>query len=206
MIDENNWRCTICDYKGKFGQGNTVGVHMNGATHIQTMKNKNVAGAGGSQLTIAASLAKGIRSGTAEYPPSYIPKPNDIPHHVLLNYMENNICHGFYNNSLVINNEMVDCSLLLNDLHVGTLWYPDPHYSQHIEKNGKTLHIKGTFRHVDCSIIFCNMCPLIPTLADFEKRAWRSRDMVVPRGERFIQSGTHLDYLQREELITSARE
>jgi len=30
--------------------------------------------------------------------------------------------------------------------------------------------------------------------------------MVVPRGQRFIQSGTHLDYLQREELITSARE
>jgi len=44
---------------------------MNGATHIQTMKNKNVAGAGGSQLTIAVSLVKGIRSGTAEYPPSY---------------------------------------------------------------------------------------------------------------------------------------
>jgi len=81
--------------------------------------------------------------------------------------MENNICHGFYNNSLVINNEMIDYSLLLNDLHIGTLWYLDPHYSQHIEKNGKILHIKGTLRYVDCSIIFCNMCPLIPTLADF---------------------------------------
>ena len=54
--------------------------------------------------------------------------------------------------------------------------------------------------------MFCNMCPLIPTLADFQKRAWHSRDMVVPRGERSIQSGIHLDYLQREELITSARE
>ena len=144
--------------------------------------------------------------GTIEYLPSYVPKSNGIPHHVLLNYIENNICHGFYNNSLVINNEMVDFSLLLNEPHVIILWYLDPHYSQHIERNGKTLHIKGTFRHVDGSIMFCNMCPLIPTLADFKRRAWRSRDMVVPTGERSIQSGTHLDYLQREELITSARE
>ena len=159
MIDENNWRCTICDYKGKFGQGNTVGVHMNGATHIQTMKNKNVAGAGGSQLTIAAFLAKGIRSGTVEYPPSYIPKPNDIPHHVLLNYMENNICHGFYNNSLVINNEMVDCSLLLNDLHVGTLWYPDPHYSQYIEKMVKLYILKGLLDMLIVQLYFVTCVP-----------------------------------------------
>ena len=121
MIYENNWRCTICDYKGKFGQDNIIRVQVNGETHIQAIKNKNVVGVGGSQLTIAASLAKGIRSRADVYPPSYIPKPNDIPHNVLLNYLENNICHEFYKNWLVINNEMVDCSLLLNDLHVGTL-------------------------------------------------------------------------------------
>ena len=34
MIDENNWRCRICDYKGKFGQGDTINVHIKGAyTH-----------------------------------------------------------------------------------------------------------------------------------------------------------------------------
>jgi len=84
-------------------------------------------------------------------------------------------------------NEVVDCSLLLYDPHVGTLWYAKPHYSHYLEKNNETIYIKGTFRHIDCSIMFCSMCPLIPKLNDFKKRAWHAIHAVVPRGERFMQ-------------------
>jgi len=162
MTDENNWRCTICDYKGRFGQGDTIGVHIKGAIHMQSTKNKDVIGGGGNQFTIAASLAKWGRLGVVEYPPSFIPNPIDIPHHVLLGYIGKNVSHGFYKKSLVIMNEVVDCSILLNDLHVGTLWYANPHYSHSIEKNSEIAFIKGTFSHVNCSIMFCSMCPLIP--------------------------------------------
>jgi len=126
---------------------------------------------------------------------------------VLLSYIEITNCHGFYNNSLVINDEVVNCSLLLNNLDVGALWYPNLHYSQRIEKNGKSMHIRGTFRHIDCTIMFCKfICPLIPTRAYFKRRAWRPSDMVVCRREWSIPLDIHLNYLQYEELITSARE
>ena len=37
MIDESNWRCIICDYKGKFGQGDIVHVHMANIIYIQSI-------------------------------------------------------------------------------------------------------------------------------------------------------------------------
>jgi len=121
MMDENNWRCTICDYEGRFGQGDTIGVHMKGAIHMQSAKNKDVVGGGGNQLTNVASLAKGVRLGAVEYLPSFIFNPIDILHHVVLGYIGKNVCHGFYKKSLVIMNEVVDYSLLLYDPHIGTL-------------------------------------------------------------------------------------
>jgi len=121
MMDENNWRCTICDYKGRFRQGDTIGVHMKEAIHMQSTKKKDVVSRGSNQLTIVASLAKEVRSRAAKYPPSFIPNPIDIPHHILLGYIGKNICHGFYKKSLVIMNEVVDCNLLLYDPHVRTL-------------------------------------------------------------------------------------
>jgi len=87
MMDENNWRCTICDYKGRFGQWDTIGVYIKRAIHMQSTKNKDVVGGRGNQLTIAASLAKGVRSEATKYLPSFIPNPSDIPHHVLLGYI-----------------------------------------------------------------------------------------------------------------------
>lgn len=45
MIDINTWKCTICDYKGTFGGGDTISAHINGAKHIQAKKNKATASA-----------------------------------------------------------------------------------------------------------------------------------------------------------------
>lgn len=34
MLDNETWKCSICDYKGKFGLEDTIGVHVKGMDHI----------------------------------------------------------------------------------------------------------------------------------------------------------------------------
>lgn len=45
-----------------------------------------------------------------------------------------------------------DCAQnLLNDTHIGSNWYPEPHVACLIEIDGVLIHVKGSFRHHDCS-------------------------------------------------------
>lgn len=46
-------------------------------------ENKNIVGTGGSQLTVIASLAEGVKLWTIVYPSLYITNPIHISHNVL---------------------------------------------------------------------------------------------------------------------------
>lgn len=205
MIDNVSWKCTLCEYIGKFGQGDTVGVHMKGSSHLIAKKNKVANTSQKSQLTLAASIAKGVKAGTALYPLNFLPSPADIPRQVLSSYIQQKLCHGFYDSYVLVNRELVDITSLRNDLRAGELWYADPYYSQTIMVERQEIQILGTFRHRDCTRIFCEMCPLIPGLPDFRSRLHWLQKMTIPRGERVAEQGINLEHLQCEELIGSIR-
>ena len=207
MIDKNFWRCSLCSFNGNFGVVDTIGQHVRGGQHLKAKKNLAAGGISSSQLTIQSSFSKGIMSGMAVYPPSYVPRPSDMPRDILHSYCEKHICHGFHNYRVLVGEEMVDVRPLLNDLNCGKEWYPDPNYTRTIlSSSNEIIHIEGTFRHRDCDVIFCNKCSLIPSYQDFRKRADRLRSVTIPRGERKCEQGPTLGVLQRNELIDYCRQ
>jgi hypothetical protein len=107
MIDKNSWRCSLCSFNGSFGVVDTIGQHVRGGLHIQARRNKATGRISGSQMTIQSSFSKGVMSSMAEYLPSFIPKPIDIPRVVLNSYYQKNVCHGFYKYTVLVGDEMV---------------------------------------------------------------------------------------------------
>lgn len=110
----------------------TIGQHVRGGDHIQAQKNKGAGGILDNQLTIQSAFTKGVLAGTTVYPPSYVPKPADMPCDVLHLYCETNICHGFHKYFIRIGDDMVDVCPLLNDVNSAKEWYPDPDYRRSI--------------------------------------------------------------------------
>jgi hypothetical protein len=194
MVDRNYWHCSLCNQSGKFGVVDTFAQHVRGKDHIQAQKNKIAGGISGNQLTIQASLAKGVLSGKAKYPPFYVPKPIDIPRDEMVSYCCQNICHGFHDYLLKLGESVIDVRPLLNDPISGKNWYADPNYKCRIQSpSSEIMYIEGTFRHVECTSIFCDKCLLIPSFSDFRKRAWQLTQMLVQKGERKCEPGIRLD-------------
>ena len=83
---------------------------------------------------------------------------------------------------------------VLHDSHVGGVWYPKPHMTANVVRNGQAFKIQGTFRHTSCmrvdvlgdgfSNLSCSMCFGIPLEADFRKRIMREDLTSEKRGTR----------------------
>jgi hypothetical protein len=114
---------------------------------------------------------KGDFIGKVEYPP-YIPKIVDIPHNDLVSYCQQHICHGFHNYFISIGHNLIDVCLLLIDHTIGKGWHAELNYKHTIlGLTNEIFQIEGTFRHFECSIMFCNKCSSISNFPDFRNQA-----------------------------------
>lgn len=105
---------------------------------------------------------------------------------------------------------------LLNDLHVGGVWYPEPHITATFIRNDEVVKINGTFKHksymrVDKSGkgflgLSCSMCSDIPLQMDFQKRIVREDHSAEKRGSRTIGARRRLGYLSMLELAKHAQD
>ena len=99
---------------------------------------------------------------------------------------------------------------VLHDSHVGRVWYPEPHVTTNVIRNGQAFKIEGTFRHTSCTKVVvlgdgfinlsCSMCSGIPLEADFRKWIMREDLTSEKRGTRCTGGGRRLGYLQLSEL------
>jgi len=81
---------------------------------------------------------------------------------------------------------------MLDDPHVGGVWYSKPHVTTSFVKSGKVVEINGMFRHRSCTKVdnlgegfinlCCSMCSTIPLENDFQKRAQRE-DHSIEKGD-----------------------
>jgi hypothetical protein len=208
MVDLDHWRCELCSFSGTFGAGDTIGKHVKeNKEHVQAaIAAEAKLGKGPKQAGLREAWAKGVEKGSVLYPTSFAPGPGDIPFHKLREHIESQRCHGFFSDEIKIAGEIVHVGSLKQDLHPGDGWYADRNYQCITVREGLSLSVKGTFRHVPCEGFLCSKCPLIPTLPDFKKRALREMESEFKRGTRVCQKGVKLKNLQREELIESVKE
>jgi hypothetical protein len=117
--------------------------------------------------------------------------------------MKQNICHGFYEENITINNESININSLKYDLHIGEnqSWYADPNYNKTFVTMNKQVNIKRTFRHKDCEILFFSLCSLIHTFSDFRKRALRAHTAIIPKGKRLLESRVNFRYLKKKNFF-----
>ena len=78
---------------------------------------------------------------------------------------------------------------LLNDCHVGHVWYPKPHVVESISLDGSEVQIQSTICHKSFyrlsrlphgfQGLTCSMCATIPNEDDFKKRVVREDTSIV---------------------------
>ena len=105
---------------------------------------------------------------------------------------------------------------MLDDRHIGIVWYPKPQVCQSIVVDGSEVLIEGTFRHKACDRmsgsphgfqgLTCSMCAAIPNEDDFRKRVIREDKSVVKRGSRTTAAGIRVGYLSHRELSRHNRD
>jgi hypothetical protein len=69
-----------------------------------------------------------------------------------------------------IKDDLIDVCPLLNDHMIGKGWYAEPNYRHIIlGLTNEIIQIEKTFRHFECSTMFCNKCYLILSFPNFHK-------------------------------------
>ena len=131
------------------------------------------------------------------------------------NALLGSLCWGFRGPHCIYGGLSYCVSELLNDLHVGSVWYPEPHLIASFTKRSKVIKISGTFRHTSCIRVdkfgkgfpdfSCKMCSSIPQENDFYKRVVREGFSVEKRGSRSTGDGRRLAYLSTSELAGHGR-
>ena len=99
---------------------------------------------------------------------------------------------------------------LLQDIHPGQQWYPEPYVEAEFEVDGKVVLVKGTFRHRNCSRFSisgdpfpdfaCSMCSKIPAEGDFRLRVLREDKALEKRGMRGSMQGRRIGFLSVLEM------
>lgn len=125
------------------------------------------------------------------------------------------MCWGFRGPTCEYGDKEYAVDGLLNDVVPGVLWYPEPYVDAIIHVNEKSVLVKGTFRHRQCSRISmsgspfpnltCSMCDQIPGCTDFRLRVVREERSLEKRGERTTGGGRRVGYLQSLELSGQSR-
>lgn len=64
-----------------------------------------------------------------------------------MNASLSSLCWGFRGLNCNYGGVSYDVTPLLNDLHVGGVWYLEPHLTASFIKRGEGVKFKGTFRH-----------------------------------------------------------
>lgn len=212
---DTTWKCDFCGFdKGVFGNHDTIAAHVkNNRTHVALRASKGAAAeeAGPSeakppprQATLHSLFSSAVARGQAEYPSkpfiSQLPKPE------LRSYVQQRLCHGFFADTVQYGGTEYDVRSLRLDVLPGGDWYADPLYVRTVTFSpSRVVAIDGTFRHKQCTLHDCTVCPGIPLLKDFRERVVAESQAVVKRGERIAVPGVRLDYLQHYELLETAR-
>ena len=132
-----------------------------------------------------------------------------------MNALLGSLCWGFRGPHCIYGGLSYSVCELLNDLHVGLVWYPEPHLIASFTTRSKVIKINGTFRHISCIRVdksgkgfpnfSCRMCSSIPQENDFYKRVVREGLSVEKRGSRSTGTGRRLAYLSILELAGHGR-
>ena len=126
------------------------------------------------------------------------------------------LCWGYRGPTCTYANISYSVINVLHDSHIGGVWYPEPHVTANVIRNGQAFKIEGTFRHTSCmrvdvlgdefTNLSCSMCSGIPLEADFRKRIMREDLTFEKRGTRCTGGGRRLGYLQLSELAKHGRD
>ena len=126
------------------------------------------------------------------------------------------LCWGFRGPTYSYSGVSYSVRDLLNDLHVGGVWYLEPHVNASFSRRGQVFQINGTYRHRLCTRVdrsnegftdlCCSMCATIPLENDFRKRILREDRSVEKRGTRTTGAGRRIGYLSILELTQHSRE
>lgn len=91
------------------------------------------------------------------------------------------MCWGFRGPTYKYSGVLYSVRELLDDPHVGGVWYAEPHLTACVNVNGGFININGTFRHKSCLRVdpsgsgffnlACSACSAIPSENDLKKKS-----------------------------------
>ena len=115
------------------------------------------------------------------------------------------LCYGFRAPNVQYGRHSFGVTGLIDDPHIGAVWYAEPHLTAAVNLEGKLVQVKGAFRHKNChrlsmsAVPFpdltCSMCALIPLETDFRLRVRREEYALVKRGYHSTAGRIQLGYL-----------
>jgi hypothetical protein len=101
-------------------------------------------------------------------------------------------CWGFWGPKVTYGDVSYVVLPLLDDRHIGTLWYPKPHATASLFVDEVEVLVRGTFRHRDCHRLSwsiggflnytCSMCEQIPRQGGFRKESLERQNVIKKGG------------------------
>ena len=112
------------------------------------------------------------------------------------------MCWGFRGPTCKYFGVLYSVRELLDDPHVGGVWYVEPHLTTYVNVNGGSININSTFRHMLCLRVdpsgsgffnlACSMCSAIPLENDLKKKIF-AKSVTLIKGGLALGEGEGLD-------------